>query len=295
MALKSMTGYARAGAQAAGYLLEWEVKSVNAKGLDIRVRVPSDLDGFDLTAKKRIAAGLARGSVAAGLSLSRPDGGEGLLVDDAAFRQALTELRRLAATHKLEGPRLMDVLPLKGVMGAGQSRMTEDVREAVESAALPLLGRVLEDLVARRADEGAALAGVLSDQLAQIEDLVTEAAACEAAQSAAIRQRYQARFDDIMGEPGQLDPARLEQEAAHLAIKQDIREELDRLRAHIAAARDLMAAQTPVGRQLDFLAQEFHREANTLCSKAPDREITRIGLALKTQIDRMREQCQNVE
>lgn len=295
MSLRSMTGFARSAAQTGGFEASFEIKSVNARGLDTRVRVPAMLDGFDVRIRKRVAERLARGAVSVMLTLASADEEAGIRIDEARLS------RLIAAAHKFEAypgvlpARIDGLLALPGVVCVDAVAVDEEQRAALEASLLELLDEALDGLEADRDREGAELARLLLDQLDAIDALRAEAAALEGAQLPAIRDRIAARLEDLLAGRQSLASERLEQEAALMAVKQDIREELDRLASHTAEARNLIAGGSPAGRRLDFLSQELNREANTLCSKAGDPALTRIGLALKSAIEQFREQCQNVE
>ncbi|MBK5911591.1 YicC family protein [Rhodothalassium salexigens] len=297
MALKSMTGFARAQAQAHGFWLAWEAKSVNGKGLDVRARVPSMLDGLDLAARKRAGERLGRGSVYLTLSVERAEADGAPGVNDARLAALIELSGRLAAAHgdAVRPASIGELLALRGVMEAETRALDDATRAGLETAALAALDQALDALVAAREQEGASLGGQLAGHLDTMAELVARAGAAAAARPEAVKARFAARLAELMGSGDGVDPQRLEQELALLAIKADVREELDRLDTHLGTARALLAADEPVGRRLDFLAQEFNREANTLCSKAQDADLTALGLELKTVIDQWREQIQNVE
>lgn len=294
MALHSMTGFARRSARHGGFEARIEVKSVNARGLDARARVPAMLDGFDIAIRKHVSERLSRGAVTVSLTLVADDEAGGLRVDEMRLAGLI------AAAHKFESypgvlpARIDGLLALPGVVAAEPPPLEDAARAELESAVLALLDETLDALEEARAREGAALARLLGEQLDRIGALIAEAGEAEGARLPAIKQRLEARLSELL-EGRMLDPERLEQEAALLAVKQDVREELDRLAAHLEEAQRLIAASSPAGRRLDFLAQEFNREANTLCSKSGETALTRIGLALKSAIEQFREQCQNVE
>ncbi|MGF1604944.1 MAG: YicC/YloC family endoribonuclease [Rhodothalassiaceae bacterium] len=292
MTVQSMTGFARLDRSVEGLRLQWEVKSVNHKGLDVRVRLPAALDGVDLTVKKRVANRLARGAITAILTVQQ--GGAAIVPDEAALGPMARQMTDLAQRLGLTPPTLMDLMMLSG-RGEAPGRPDAEAHAALQTAALDLLEAGLDALVAHRCEEGAALNAILTGHLAQMQDLLDQARACEGARPQAIKSRIGAALDDLIGRRSDLDSGRLEQEAALLAIKADVSEELDRLQTHVTAAQALLAEDWPVGRQLDFLAQECNREANTLCAKSADKSLTAIGLQMKALIDQLREQCQNVQ
>ena len=276
MALRSMTGFARTDGAIPGYRWTWEARSVNGKGLDIRLRLPSGFDRLEIPVRDRAAKLLVRGNCALTLTLSRDAPTASLKIDAAA-------------------PTLDGILGLKGVLEMAESEEAPETREALDAAILASADATVAQLDAARAGEGAAIAEVLLGHLARIEALTAAAEACPARQPEAIRERLRRQVEDLLGAVPALDPQRLHQEAALIATKADIREELDRLKAHIGQARQMIVTGGPVGRKLDFLAQEFNRESNTLCSKSNDRELTGIGLDLKATVDQLREQIQNIE
>jgi uncharacterized protein (TIGR00255 family) len=282
--------------------VQWDLRAVNGRSLDLRFRLPEGLDGLESGLRARIAARIRRGNVSVGLRLSRLDDGSALRVDGAALRAALAAVAQVQSTAEEAGvalrpPTAAEVLHLRGVLVAGGEA-------APGEAIVPLLLAQADDLIARldsaRAQEGAALAAVLQAQISRIEALVDEARVLlqsrRAEQGASLAAAVARTLATLAQSGGtQADPGRLEQELALIAVKSDVAEELDRLSAHCAAAHRLLAQNDPAGRQFDFLTQEFNREANTLCAKAQHPGLTRIGLDLKTVIDQMREQVQNLE
>jgi len=295
MSLKSMTGFGRSAGVHGETSWHWEVRSVNGRGLELRFRMPSGLEGLEIKARSLAQEKLARGNCTLNLALRRETGQLAIRLNEAALSQALAAAERAQAlTHK-EAPNLDTLLAMRGVVEVVEGEESEEAHAKLEDALLKGLGAALDQLVAARKAEGARLASVMTNQLGQISDLVERVAGASARQPQAIRQRLTEQVTRIMETGAGLDPERLHQEALLLAAKADIQEELDRLRAHVAAANDILAQDPPAGRGLEFLAQEFNREANTLCSKASDVEISRAGLELKTVIDQLREQVQNIE
>jgi uncharacterized protein (TIGR00255 family) len=296
----SMTGFAARKGQGAGHSWMWDVRSVNGKGLDLRLRVPDWIDGLELALRGELGRALQRGNVSLSLKVSRDglsEGVEGLRVNPAALNAVLLALGMVEDSAMSRGITLRqataaDVLGVRGVLDASAADVDTAALRTVIMADLPGL---LTDFHAMRAAEGLALNAVIAAQLDQIAALVaaatTEAAARREAQGPALREAL-AR---VLANADGVDETRLAQELAMIAVKNDVTEELDRLAAHIAAARALLAEAGQVGRKFDFLMQEFMREANTLCSKAQSMALTRVGLDLKTTIDQMREQVQNVE
>ncbi|MEZ5849250.1 MAG: YicC/YloC family endoribonuclease [Hyphomicrobiaceae bacterium] len=295
MTLKSMTGFARSDGTGDGARWHWEVRSVNGRGLDIRLRVPSGYDGIEPKVRDAVAKRVTRGNVSLTLTLQREVEGAELKVNEAALASVLAAIARVEAAGAFERPRPEGILALRGVLDVAEASETEADIAARSSAMLADLDKALDALVAARREEGARLAGLLADQVARVEALVAAVEANPARKEEAIRARLAEQVRRLLDAASNLDEGRLHQEAALLATRSDIAEELARLTAHVAAARSLFASGEPVGRKLDFLAQEFNREANTLCSKAVDVEITRSGLELKAVIDQFREQVQNIE
>ncbi|MDB5378345.1 MAG: YicC family protein [Rubritepida sp.] len=296
--LCSMTGFAReAGTLADGTAHAWEMKSVNGRGLELRFRLPPGLDALEAPARDAAAKRLKRGNVQIGLAL-RSEGRTPLMPDPAALERAL-ELAMGLAT-RIPGaapPRAEALLALPGVMRAEQAELTEAEEEARRGVLLASFHRALATLWESRAAEGDRLAGIVTALLDEIEALCAAAGAEAANQPAAQQARLSETLANLLGEAGRarFPEERLAQEVALLAAKSDVREELDRLAAHLGAARTLVAEGEGAGRKLDFLVQEFVREANTLCSKSASVALTRIGLDLKAAIERLREQAANVE
>ncbi len=295
MAIASMTGYARAEGQCGALAWAWEVKSVNGRGLDVRVRTPPGWDMVELPARERVAALLRRGNVSATLSLKRA-AAEPVLQVNAALAARAAEILR--AWHQqnpdFAPPRVDAILSVRGVLEEVEPADDPDLREAVRQAVLDGLDEAVRALDAARRGEGERLRAVLDQRLEEIADLAARAEAAAALRPDAVRARLRAQVQALL-EAGALPEERLAQEAALLVTKLDVREEIDRLKAHVRAAREILAAEGPAGRRLDFLCQEFNREANTLCAKANDADLTRIGLDLKVVVDQLREQVQNIE
>ena len=295
MPLSSMTGFAESAGAQGGLAWRWEVKSVNGRGLDLRLRTPPGLDGIEAPARKLASARFQRGSLQVSLNFELQDGAKGLTIDAAALAGAVKLAKEIAAETGLQPARVDGILALKGVIVAEDNTPSDPMSRALRDAAiLESLAMAFDVLAKERLNEGAKLAALLSAQLDEIARLTQEAATLAATQPAALKERLQAQLQDLLA-GGALPQERLAQEAALLAAKADVREELDRLAAHVEDARAMLKDGQGVGRKLDFLAQEFNREANTLCSKSSDIALTRVGLALKAVIDQFREQSQNVE
>jgi uncharacterized protein (TIGR00255 family) len=295
MTIKSMTGFARTDGTAGSTSWHWEVRSVNGRGLDLRLRLPPGFEGLEPRIREAASKRLARGSLSINLNVRRSEGVSQIRLNEAALRQVLAALDKLQATANVEVPRADGLLGIRGVLEFVEPEEGEAETRARTEAMLASLDKALDGLVVARASEGRRLEEVIIDQLAAIEKLVQSVQRSPARSAEMIRQRIKEQLARLL-EPGvPLDETRLYQEAALLATRADVEEELKRLTAHIAGARELLASNEPAGRRLDFLAQEFNREANTLCSKASDAETTRAGLELKAVIDQMREQVQNIE
>ncbi len=295
MPLCSMTGFARVDGAGEGYRWTWEVRSVNGKGLDIRLRLPAGFDHIEPPARERIAAGLSRGNVQAGLSAQHEAGATRVRINEDVLAEVIAALELVRSKVDAAPPALDGILAIRGVLETVESDPDEAARAALAGHMIADLDRAVADLVTMRVREGAAIATVLGTRLDEMERLTRAAEASPARTPEAIRARLAEQVAALIDAAPALDPGRLHQEAVLLATRADIREEIDRLYAHIAAARELIAGDAAVGRRLDFLAQEFNREVNTLCSKSNDRALTAIGLDMKTVVDQLREQVQNVE
>jgi uncharacterized protein (TIGR00255 family) len=291
----SMTGFAESAGSHEGLRWRWEAKSVNGRSLDIRLRTPPGFDSLEPPARMLAAERFRRGSLQVSLTVEPQEATRGLRVDPAALASAVKLAREVAAETGLAPARIDGLLALKGVIVQDEQIVLDPLQRAERDAAiLKSLANALDALVKARAGEGAKLQTLLTAQINEVERLTEEAAGLAAAQPETLRQKLQAQIADML-QGGSLPEDRLAQEVALLATRADIREELDRLRAHVQDARALIAGGEAAGRKLDFLAQEFNREANTLCSKSGDIALTRTGLALKAVIDQLREQAQNVE
>jgi uncharacterized protein (TIGR00255 family) len=290
-----MTGFARAEGQHDGLGWAWELKSVNGRGLDIRTRAPQGFEGLEPLARQKLGEALKRGNVNVSLIVERRAGEAGIRINRAVLDQVLALQAELAGRVDAAPPRLESLLAVRGVVEAGEADADEEARAARDADILAGLEQAVQALVASRLEEGARLAAMLTGHLDRIEALTGQARALGSVQPEALKARLRQQVLELLDASPALNEDRLAQEAALLATKADIREELDRLTAHIAAARELMQAGSQIGRRFDFLCQEFNREANTLCSKSGDTELTRIGLELKAVIDQLKEQVQNVE
>ncbi|TVR08981.1 MAG: YicC family protein [Salinarimonadaceae bacterium] len=294
MTIASMTGFARRAGASGPYAWAWEAKSVNGRGLDIRLRTPPGYDALAEEARKRLSAALTRGQCQVFLSLNRAASAPRVRVNHEILA-ALVEAVAAAPRREGVGPATLDgLLAVRGVVEIEETDDEESLA-ALRQDLTDALDGLAADLSAARRAEGEALARVIEGQLSAMEALAEAAASDPSRSVEAIRARIGAQIEAIMGVRDGFDRDRLHQEAALIATRADIQEEIDRLRAHVASARALLAEGGAVGRKLDFLAQEFGREANTLCSKANDVSLSRIGLDLKAVVDQFREQVQNVE
>ncbi len=295
MAIVSMTGFAEAQGQRELARWRWEAKSVNGRGLDIRLRMPPGFDGIEQAARTLAAERFRRGSIQAMLTFEPSEAGRGIRVDPAALAAAIKIAREIALETGLAPARIDGLLALKGVLVQDDGQTLDDQERAYRDAAvLETLALAFDALAKARATEGAKLSSVLHAQIAEIARLTEEATRLAATQPQAIREKLTTQIREAI-QSGNFSEDRLAQEVALIALRADVREELDRLSAHVQEARSLIDSGDAVGRKLDFLAQEFNREANTLCSKSSDIQLTRVGLALKATIDQFREQSQNVE
>lgn len=295
--IRSMTGFASAKGELAPWRWGWELRSVNGKGLDIRLRVPDWLEGLEVALRGDLAKAVARGNVTLALRVMRGDDAGALALNPATMAVVLEALAAVETEATARGvtlapSRASDLLALRGMLEPG----------VAEDDTAPLLAQIRGEFaglvaafVKMRSVEGAALAQVLDEQLDRVAALTAQAADLAETRKQAVGVALQANLARVLDNSEGADPDRVAQELAMLAVKADVTEEIDRLGAHVTAARDLLAKGGTVGRKLDFLMQEFNREANTLCSKAQSSPLTAVGLELKAVIDQMREQVQNVE
>lgn len=295
MALHSMTGFGRAEGSVDGFRWHWEIRSVNGRGLDIRLRVPPGSEAIEAQVRDLVGKRVTRGSLNITLSIVRPESGVEIRLNEQALAQVQRAAERIAALTGGARPTADALIAVRGVLEVVEPVEDEAAAKARSDAMIASLGEAMARLVEARGAEGKRLSAVLSGQIDQIAALVERAESLPARRPEAIAARLAEQVARVTEASGSLDPARLHQEAVLLATRADVEEELKRLAAHIAAARDLLVSDEPAGRKLDFLSQEFNREANTLCSKSSDIELTRVGLALKAVIDQMREQIQNIE
>ncbi|MEO5338119.1 MAG: YicC family protein [Magnetospirillum sp. WYHS-4] len=296
MSIVSMTGFSRIQGHDGHVSWTWEARSVNSKGREVRCRLPTGFDTLEAMARERANGRFQRGNINIGLTLHRIQSASGYRINTDLLDRLVGLLPHLRTKVPNATPPTLDgLLAVRGIVEPIEEEDSEEARAALEKALLVDLDRAFEALAAMRAAEGANLKAVLDGLLDRIEDLRKASEGCAAAQPMAVRDRFLARLKDLMAGSPPLSEERLAQEIALLAGKADVREELDRLAAHVDQARGLLAGGGAVGRKLDFLCQEFNREANTLCSKSGDVELTRIGLDLKATIEQFREQVQNIE
>jgi uncharacterized protein (TIGR00255 family) len=295
MALSSMTGFARHHGVSGAYGWAWELKSVNAKGLDLRLRLPPGWDAVEPPVRAAAAQALARGTVYAVLTVEREGVAPVVRVNEPVLAAVLATLKGLAGTVDAAPPRLDGILSIKGVIEVIDEDEREEDRRAAEAAVVAGFSATVAELAAMRRHEGKALGQVLTQRLSEISALAARAEVAPGRRPEAIRGRIAEQVATLLGASDRFDPDRLHQEAILIASKADIREELDRLASHVAQVGRLIADGGAIGRRLDFLAQELNREANTLCSKSNDVELTNIGLELKSVVEQFREQVQNLE
>ena len=295
MALSSMTGFARASGALDALHWQWEAKSVNGKGLETRCRLASGFEQLEGPVREGVMRRFKRGNLQVSLSCDHGSSDEVFSVNETALEQLLAISERLRVRLGGEAPRIDGLLGLRGVIDVTSQSVDPELAARRDRAMLESLDGALSQLAAMRAEEGARLGLVISGQLDRIAALTSAARDCPGRRPEAIKARLTEQVGKLLEAHSGFDETRLHQEAVLIATRVDIQEEIDRLFAHVEAARALLTAKEPAGRKLEFLAQEFNREANTLCSKAIDHSMTTIGLDLKTVIDQLREQVQNIE
>jgi len=290
-----MTGFARGHGVCGAYSWTWELRSVNAKGLDLRLRLPPGWDAVEGPVRAISAQALVRGTVHGGLSIERPGVAPVVRINEAVLSAVLATLKTLAGRVDAVEPRLDGILSLKGVIEIIDQEEREEDRGAAETAVIAGFRATAGDLAAMRRAEGEVLQRVLRQRIGEIAALAARADAAPGRRPEAVKARIAEQVAMLLDASDRFDPDRLHQEAILIASRADIREEIDRLESHVAQAERLITEGGPVGRRLDFLAQELNREANTLCSKSNDVELTNIGLELKSVVEQFREQVQNLE
>jgi uncharacterized protein (TIGR00255 family) len=295
MAVSSMTGFARSHGASGPYTFEWELKSVNAKGFDLRMRLPPGWDELETFAKKRAGEMLSRGTVYANLNVKRANAVSTIRINEEVLASIVKVAGVLAGKIDAVAPSIDGLLGIKGVIEVVEPEAVEAEDKAAQAAAAAAFELALANLVEMRRREGVTLGQILSQRMDEIEILAKKAEAAPGRKPDAIRARLAEQIAALLESSERFDPDRLHQEAIMVAAKADIREELDRIASHISQAREMIGNGGPVGRRLDFLAQEFNREVNTCCSKSNDLELTNTGLAMKNVVEQFREQVQNLE
>ncbi len=293
--LSSMTGFARSTGRDECYEWIWELKCVNGRGLDIRCRTPSGWDMLEKTVRTAASERFTRGNLTISLQLNPITTQPSVTLNRHLLEQLLNVSLEYADSPGVLPPRLDGLLAMRGVIQASDIAENEVELEARRNSVLKSLQSALDDLRENRSDEGRRLEKVLRDHVCHIEQLSASAMECAAAQPQVLSDRLNNQLNEILGERPGLSEERLAHELAALMVKSDVREEVDRLIAHVEAIKELLDEEGAIGRRLDFLAQELNREANTICAKSPDVELSRVGLELKIVIDRFREQVQNIE
>jgi uncharacterized protein (TIGR00255 family) len=296
MPLSSMTGFAEGNGAHENLRWRWEVRSVNGRNLDIRLRIPPGYEGLEAGARTLAGERFSRGSIQAALTVSMEEASRGLRIDPETLAELVRVAKRVAEETGLPPARVDGLLALRGVIVQEEvAAIGDDERLARNAAMLTSLADALDRMAVARGNEGTKIEKMLLSQVGEIEARTAEARKLADSQPRAFRDKMQAQLDELLGPDSNVPEERIAQEVALLATRADLTEELDRLAAHCQEARTLLSAAGPAGRKLDFLAQEFNREANTLCAKSSDITLTREGLALKAVIDQFREQVQNIE
>jgi uncharacterized protein (TIGR00255 family) len=295
MVLSSMTGFARSHGASGPYAFEWELKSVNAKGLDVRLRLPPGWDELESFAKKRAAEVLSRGTVYANFNVKRTNALSTIRINEDVLASIVRVAGVLAGKIDAVAPSIDGLLSIKGVIEVVEPETDETEDKAAKDAAAAAFDQALTQLVEMRQREGTALGQILLQRMDEIEQLAKKAETAPGRKPDAVKARLAEQIAMLLETSDRFDPDRLSQEALLIAAKADIREELDRIASHVAQTREMIAKGGPVGRRLDFLAQEFNREVNTCCSKSNDIELTNTGLEMKNVVEQFREQVQNLE
>jgi uncharacterized protein (TIGR00255 family) len=293
MPISGMTGFGRAEGALGAWSWAVEARSVNGRNLEVRFRGPPGFEGLERAAREGAQSRFQRGQLTVGVQAKRSEGAGSARINFEVIDRYLKAMQGYLDEGTVEAPRLDGLLALRGVLEADDAGLDPEAQALLEAAMAASIAAALDGLAAARAEEGGALLPVLSGQLDRIGELTAAARGVAAGQPAAIKARFEARLKELAGEAASEE--RIVQEAAAMAVKADVAEELDRLGGHVEAARGLLASEGGVGRRLDFLTQEFMREANTLCSKSQTGALTTLGLDLKATIEQFREQVQNVE
>ena len=288
-----MTGFARQQAASDSLSWVWEAKSVNGKSADVRFRLPSGFEKLEADIRSRAGKSFSRGNIQLSLTIDHQDNDYSLTVNDAF----LDQLQDYCEARDGVRPSTLDLLSIRGVIESsdGQNSAADALTEEVVQALLASLDDTFSALVEARKEEGSRIGVVLADLFHQVSQYVDEAEELAETVPVMVKARFEQQLTKLLSETPPVPEERIAQEIAILATKADIREELDRLKSHVTAGYTLLAKTEPVGRKLDFLCQEFNREANTLCSKAAGKKLTEVGLALKAVIDQIKEQVQNIE
>ncbi len=295
MTIKSMTGFARTEGAIGSTRWAWEIRSVNGRNLDLRLRLPPGFDALEPRVREIAAAKFQRGSIQIGLNIKREEGVTAIRLNEQVLHQVLAAATRVREMTGARAASVEGLLGIKGVLEVVEASETEAESEQRMAALVASFQDAVEGVFVARVGEGKRLQKVLLEQVDEIARLTQEIEVNPNRSADAIKRRMAEQVARLIDASSTLDPARLHQEAIMVATKADVEEELKRLAVHVAAARDLLSAENGVGRKLDFLAQEFNREANTVCSKAGDSSVTGLGLSLKTVIEQFREQVQNIE
>lgn len=295
MYVSSMTGFARTEGTEHGYSWSWEIRSVNARSIDARLRLPPGMERLDMRLRALVTDRFQRGNISATLSLVKPPKQTLISINTDVLDQVLDLANDIAQRVKVDPPTIDGLLSVRGVLDTIDEEESDKDRTVLDEAIVMSFGNGLDSLVENRHQEGKRLSEVVKGHVHEIETLAGRASNAAATSPAAIEKRLREQLRALMENNASMPEECIAQEVALLVTKGDIREELDRLQAHVEAARELLQSVEPIGRRFDFLCQEFNREANTLCSKASDIELTRIGLDLKATIERLREQIQNIE
>ena len=295
MVLSSMTGFARSHGTSGPYSFEWELKSVNAKGFDLRFRMPPGFDEVEAIARKRATDVLSRGTVYANLTVKRAIAEAAVRINEAVLNAVLKIAAEMASKIDAVAPSIDGLMNIKGVIEMVEPEADEAEEAAAKIAVAAAFEDALKALIEMRKREGATLGVILTQRLDEIETLAKKAEAAPGRKPEAIRARIAEQIATLLDASDRFDQDRLSQEALMIATKADIREELDRIASHVSQAREMIKKGGPVGRRLDFLSQEFNREVNTCCSKSGDLELTSTGLEMKNVVEQFREQVQNLE
>ncbi len=295
MSVDSMTGFGRSQGTLGDLSWHWELRSVNGRGLDVRLRLPSGFDGLEQAIRARISETFSRGNITANLSTKRSGTDFDIHLDEEVLQQVLQAVEKIRQLTGAPAPTAEGLINTKGILDIKERTETDEALKQKQSAIIDSFDQAALELKTARQAEGEKLAKIIHTQFTEIETCNDNIKATAAAQPQAIAERLKQQINTLLGDENTLQPDRLHQEVAILLTKADISEETARIDAHIEGGRELLQQAGPVGRKLDFLTQEFNREANTICSKSNDITITRQGLAMKAAIDQMREQVQNVE